>query len=404
MPTGENILKQSGKPLFFRLGNPDRVGLAPPELRLGECIRLAARDLSGMQKEALVVSARTGAAWRLASDEGAYLDGHDEGPCPLSFVSTGMVSATMNELLALAAERAIDIRNVRLIQDNYYTMRGSASEGTMTGGARDIELEAQIDAEAGTDALRALVADAVVASPLGGLTRQYKHSVFTLSHNGVEIETGRALPLGAPALPDPAGSFDLARIGEGDWAPVITRMGRMTPKTEETRTFAGGSLTDRQDRLLHLRVFCTLRPDGMKEIIQYMYNPHGSVFRFLSEEAPESGGKGRAPDALSLVAAGIGFCFMTQLGRYARIVHKNVKDHRIVQDAHFTLGGASGGTGRPGDADPVETHVYLTSAEDDEFARKALDMSEQTCFLHALCKAALKTRIRIAGFDAELAA
>lgn len=404
MPTGENILKQSGKPLFFRLGNPDRIGLAPPEIRLGECIRVAARDLSGMQKEALVTSARTGAVWRLASDEGAYLDGHDEGPCPLSFVSSGMVAATMNELMALAAERSVDIRNVRLIQDNFYTMRGSASQGTMTGGARDIELEAQIDADASADTLRALVADAVVASPLGGLTRQYKHSVFTLTHNGAGIETGRALPLDAPALPDPEDGFELARIGEGDWNPVITRMGRMTPKSDETTTFAGGSLTDRQDRLLHLRVFCTLRPDGMKEIVQYMYNPHGSVFRFLSEEAPEGGGGGRAPDALSLAAAGIGFCFMTQLGRYARIVHKDVSAYRIVQDAHFTLGGASGRTGRPGDADPIETHVYLASAEEDDFARTALDMSEQTCFLHALCKAALKTRIRVVGFDTELAA
>ena len=33
-----------------------------------------------MQKEALVVSRGASAAWRLASDEGAYLNGDDEAP------------------------------------------------------------------------------------------------------------------------------------------------------------------------------------------------------------------------------------------------------------------------------------------------------------------------------------
>ncbi len=59
---------------------------------------------------------------------------------------------------------------------------------------------------------------------------------------------------------------------------------------------------------------CTLRDDGMKEILQLQYSPHGTSFNFLSEEAPEHGGLGRAPDANSYISAGIGFCFMTQFG------------------------------------------------------------------------------------------
>jgi hypothetical protein len=119
------------------------------------------------------------------------------------------------------------------------------------------------------------------------------------------------------------------------------------------------------------------------------------VFYFLSDETPENGGQGRAPDAASYISAGIGFCFMTQVGRYAKIVKKDLREYRIIQDTHFSLGGASGGTGQPGQADPVETHVFLTTGEDDRFARETLDMSEQTCFLHALCKADLKTRVSI---------
>lgn len=394
-----NPLKDSGKPLFFKLANALDIGFAAPQNRHGQSLRLAVRSLSVMQKEALVASSLTGNVWRLASDEGAYLAGQDEAPCPLSFLTTGMVSSYMNEILALAKQRGIAIDDIRLVQDNYYTMQGSALKGTMIGGARDIDLEAQIASPADRETLRALVYDAVAASPLNGLMRGSHESLFTLSHNGAEISPERALPIGGSALADPGDKFDAASPAPGDWSGLIRR-GAMTPKSKETVTLAGDSLKEEQDRLLHVRGICTLRADGIKEIEQHLYNPHGSIFRFLSEEGEENGGKGRAPDAASYISAGIGFCFMTQLGRYAKIARKDLKAYRIVQDTHFSLGGASGGTGKPGHADPVETHVYIESGEDDGFARTVLDMSEQTCFLHAFCKADLKAKVKIADFAA----
>ena len=396
MAQGANVLKDSGKPLFFKVANPEAIGFSPPGIRpdRGEAVRLCVRSLTVMQKEALVASAQTGAVWRLASDEGSYLDGHNEGPCPLSFLSTGMVSSYMNEILALAKDRGIAIRDIRLIQDNFYTMKGSALQGTMTGGAKDIELEAQIDSDADRATLNTLIYDAVSASPLNGLMRGAKESLFTLSHNGNEIETGSAKPIGRPAEPDPGDHFDQAIPAPGDWSGLIVRKG-MTPETEETTTRAGGSLQDQQDRTLHVRVICTLRDDGVKHIEQQLFNPHGSIFHYLCDEAPENGGKGLAPDAASYISAGIGFCFMTQFGRYAKIAKKDLRHYRIVQDTHFSLGGASGGTGRAGEMDSIETHVYLDTGEDDGFARKTLDMGEQTCFLHAFCRTDLKARVKI---------
>jgi uncharacterized OsmC-like protein len=224
--------------------------------------------------------------------------------------------------------------------------------------------------------------------------RQSIESLFALNHNDRIIENGRAKPIDGPNLPDPDGYFDEIAITAGDWSQHIVR-GGMTPKTEETVTLAGGSLTDHQDRVLHVRGICTLRPDGIKRIEQQLFNPHGSIFTFQSEEGADLGGPGRAPDAASYIAAGIGFCFMTQLGRYAKIMKKDLQSYRIVQDAHFSLGGATGETGKPGEADPLETHVFIDSGEDDEFARKTLDMSEQTCFLHAFCKAELKAKVKL---------
>lgn len=399
--TQANPLIDCSKPLFFKVGNVGEIGFAAPGIRLGEAIRLCVRSLSVMQKEALVVSARTGAVWRLASDEGAYLAGLDEAPCPLSFLSTGMVSSYMNELTALAKQRRITLGRTRLIQDNYYTMQGSALRGTMVGGAKNVGLTAQIESDIDRATLSNLVLDATAASPLNGLMRGSMESLFTLTHNGAEIETALAKPVGRPAEPDPGDRFDAATPAAGDWSGLIRR-GGMTPKAEHSVTLAGDSLTDQQDRLLHVRVICTLRDDGMKEIEQHLYNPHGSIFYFLSDEAPENGGQGRAPDAASYISAGVGFCFMTQFGRYAKIVRKDLRDYRIVQDTHFSLGGASGGTGEAGRADPVETHVYLDTSENDDFARTALDMAEQTCFLHAFCKSDLKTRISLDRWSEEV--
>ena len=389
-----NPLVDSGKPLFFKVDNVHDLGVSAPAPRLGEAVRLCVRSLSAMQKEALVVSARTGVMWRLASDEGAYLAGQDAAPCPLSFLSTGMVSSYMNEILALAAQRGIGIERIRLIQDNFYTMRGSALKGTMTGGAKDVHLTAQIASDASPEALSMLVADATAASPINGLMRGSKESHFALIHNGAETSLGRAKPLGRPALKRDSDVFDAARPTADDWSQLIRRGGR-TPKAEHSVTLANGSLAEEQDRLLHVRVICTLRADGVKLIEQHLYNPHGSIFHFLSDEAPVNGGQGMAPDAASYLAAGIGFCFMTQLGRYASIVKKQIKACGIVQDAHLSLGGATGKTGVAGRADPIETHVSLDTDEDDQFARTALDMSEQTCFLHAFCRTDLKARVSV---------
>jgi hypothetical protein len=73
----------------------------------------------------------------------------------------------------------------------------------------------------------------------------------------------------------------------------------------------------------------------------------------------------------------------------------DLSHYAVVQDTRFSLGGASGGTGRAGTADPVETHVHLTTTEGDDVARDMLDVSERTCFLHAFCRTDLKTRLKV---------
>ena len=308
-----------------------------------------------------------------------------------------MVASYANEITALAKIQGVEIRHLKLTQDNYYTMSGSMPKRTMVGGALPVELNVEIDCDLDDSALNEFLMNAVHASPLNGLMRGKLESLFTLSKNGVELQPNKALRVDGPVYPDPGDHFAKAEPKRDAAFDPLSWPHGITPKKPVAggTATAGSSLADEQNRTLNIGAICTLREDGMKQIQQMQYSPHGTSFNILSEEAPVNGGQGRAPDANTLISAGISFCFMTQFGRFVKMLNLDLSDYRIVQDSHFSLGGASGGTGKAGEADPLETHVYLQTNESDDTAREMLDMSEQTCFLHAFCKTDMKTKLKI---------
>lgn len=391
MTGAPDILGQDRRPAFFPVANADELGLEPPDDRHGLSLRTWVRALAGMQKEALVVNGATGRTWRLISDEGPYLAGHDRAPCPLCTFITGMVAAYTHEITGLAKARGIEIDDLDLTLGNHYSMEGSALKGTMLGGAMSPDLVVDITADADPGDLEDLVRQAVSASPVNGLLSGEKNSLFTLSWNGAQIPVGEVASLGTDAHPALDGLFDGVEIADVEVADDL--MTRVKP-ADQVEGVPGGvntSLQDSQSRTLHVQARCRVRDDGVKVIDENLFQPIGSEFRFLSDESPEAGGQGLAPDAASYLAAGIGFCFMTQFGRYASITKKQLDDYRIVQDLHFK----PGGPGVNGDADPVETHVYLDTPEGEEFARKTLDMGERTCFLHATCRTDLTLEVEV---------
>ena len=417
----ENILGDDPRPVFFAVDRPDALGLDGPPAGGGESVRVWARSLSGMQKEAIVRST-AGGAWRLASDEGPYLDGYDAAPCPLAFMTVGMVSSWMNAVLDAARARGVMVRDLVLVQDNRYTMEGSALNGTMTGGALPVELDVRIDADARDDAVRELVEEATRAASACDVLRRPHVSRFSLAVNGAEAEVGRAARLDGVRPLDPAAAFSRAAPADPVGVPVV-RLEAVEP-VAGVAGGAGTSLRAEQRRQLHVRAICRRRSDGVKEIEQQLHRPLGSTFRFLSDEPPEQGGSGAAPSAASYMAAGVAFCFMTQLGRYAAILRKDLHGYRIVQDTRFpgrvasaaapsspaevpsspaevpssvgaapsSVGAAPVGPGAAlsGAAGGVEAHVYLDTREGVDFARRCLGMGEQTCFLHALYRTPLE--------------
>lgn len=361
-----------------------------PEPRLGQSQRVRVRSLTAMQKEALVTSSLTGDTWRLASDEGPYLDGADVAPPPLAFLATGMVSSYLHELAAVADDREVALDDVSVQLDNYYAINGSLLAGTMEGTAFAPDLEVAADSPADAATLEELVETAVDDAPVTGLLAGANDSRFRLARNGEPVTPGGVEALDGPLGPDPAADFDRLEPGpDRQDPPVVRHTGRETePFDAADEKYTGSDAAgyaDTQDRKIHLRATATRTDAGLTHVEQKLYSPRGSIFEFLVDEPPARGGEGRAPDAMSYVATGVGFCFMTQLGRYAHTVDEELTGYRVAQDTHVSLGRADGGDGIP-EALPVETDLFLDSPADDEFARTALEMSEQTCYLHALCR------------------
>jgi len=387
--TAENLLVTSGLPIFFPLDEKATAGLPRPRNPRGGSVRVWARSLSIMQKEAIVLAAASGKAWRLASDEGPYLDGFDAAPCPLSFLSTGMVSSYASELRRLAQERRHALRSIELVQDNFYTMQGSALRGTMVGGALPIELAVNVESVVSDADLRTWVDDALRSAPLSGLLHGVHPSAFSLRRNGVPVALERVRTLPPLEMPDPAdwlgGSAVLAAgaaYAAADAEPVVERLDAID-RLEDVAGGAGTSLAETQQRRLHVQVTCRARADGAFEVEQRLFSPLGSTYRFRCDPSGVS-----APDPASYMAAGIAFCFMTQLGRYAGIVRRNLAAYDVIQDAHWPARGGS-------PVEPIETHVYLVTDEDAAFARRTVEMGEQTCFLHALCRTDLAVAAHI---------
>jgi uncharacterized OsmC-like protein len=356
-------------------------------------IRTHARALEGMQKEALVATAGA-SAWRMACDEGPYLNGTDLAPFPLAFFTAGLVNSYLAEILALAKARGIAAGGLEIIQDSLYAMEGSAVRGDMIGSALPVELHVRVDAHVPQRAIEDLVMSAVVRSPADALLRSALASEFSLANNGEPLAVGRVQPwIDAPTRELAAATFDSAEPDQTAGSPrdIITKLDS-AQVVFGVEGGAGSSLRAEQERSLHVRGIVTMREDGLSETHVQLFKPIGSNFRFLCAVDETLGGKMIAPKPLDYLSAGIAFCYLTQIGRYASIMKYELGRYALTQDTAFGLASDRG----PSSAEPVRTRVALAGAVDDDTARRVVDMGERTCFLHAASRMALKSKVRIA--------
>ncbi|MEX2127728.1 MAG: OsmC family protein [Xanthobacteraceae bacterium] len=392
-------IQSSPYPLAFPVkGGPgDARKVAPNRTE----IRTYARALEGMQKEALVTSEPGGQTWRMVCDEGPYLNGTDLAPFPLAFFATGLVNAYLAEIVALADAQRVPIDRIEVIQDNFYTMEGSAVRGDMIGGALPVALHVRIDSSAPDSVVQNLVMNALARSPGDAYLRTVCASEFSIVNSGKPVPTGEVR--GWANSPEPKlddAMFDGARPDPKAEFPddIIGKLGS-AETVFHVEGGAGSSLKSEQKRTLHIRGIATMRDDGLSETQVQLYKPIGSNFRFLCDIANAAVGGIHAPSPLAYLSAGIAFCYLTQIGRYAMIMKYDDLDYSIAQHMAFGLAVGEGASGTPPSAEPVRTHVSLTTKLADDVVRKIVDMGERTCFLHAASRTPLKTKVRVTDVE-----
>ncbi len=333
----------------------------------------------GMRKEATVLDF-TGETWKIVCDEGPYLNGADSAPPPLAYFSAGMAFGFISQLNLLAEETGILIEDYTIIQDNYYTIEGSAMRGTMISGGLPVDVKIELKTKGNPAEVAQLIEKAKAQNPVYRYLDTPLENGFQLFHND------QKLPLSTVTeSTDSIRTLDTKSnyiIGQD-----LNKTAAIVSKQTQVETLfnveggKGTALKESQKRTLHIRAITTPSEDGLAETNIQIFKPLGSTFRFFCDLPTSIGGELRTPSSLAYASAGVGFCFMTQIGRYAKIKKYDLAGYRIEQETNFEVQEGKSA------ALPINTITYINSDLSDEIAENILKMSEQTCFLHGAMKA-----------------
>lgn len=394
MPSIESL----GYPLVFAVADGSEIA---PDAAGRVSVVTEVRSLEGMQKEALV-RVGPGRTWRMVSDEGPYLNGTDLAPFPLAFFAAGMQFSLLSQLLQGARARSVQLASVNLALDTFYSMEGSFLRGDATGGATAARVEFAIESDAGPDIVEGLVRMAVASSGPQALMWDALTNVFALRHNG-ERRPVDGVAASASAH-DEAPSFGRAAPDPARPPPgaIITKV-KKAELVQGVEGGAGSSLQAEQKRTLHVHGDARATNGMAMETDIRLLRPIGSSFRFRCDESAENGGAESAPSPLAYVGAGVGFCYMTQLGRYAHILKTNLASYSLIQENGFSFEGSAAQGVWSVTAEPFDTHVFMESDLTHEVAADFVRTGVRTCFLHAAMRGEHPSEVRLRLNGAEVA-
>lgn len=367
--------------------------LGTPSSDHDSAYRTRMRGLHWMQKEAIVSRSRSNVAWRIASDEGEYLNADDVAPPPLGVATAGIVSSYASEIRHLARTNDISMEGMKLILEAFYTASGSRLRGTRSAKVLTPELDVHIENVGNEDTVREMVSTAVKTAPIAGLLGEEHTNTYSLVHDGERIDPGEVPEFAGEPPDDPSPTFDRVSREVNPQDPPLTEhtgeTSRALPDGEER--YADKLGTDEAGHILHLKGTCTVADDGRLRIVQQTYRPQATTFRFVADGPEEWVGMGRAPDGITYFSAAIAFCLTTHLAIYANLNDVEI-DFRIVQDTRVSSGA---GPDDPAGGEPVESHVFLDSSGDDGFAREALAFSNRSCYVHELCRSRVEPEVDV---------
>ena len=386
MGSTEASIESSAYPLAFRV-NPSGLNLEPLPTSDGIArIRTFARTLEGMQKEAVLQYGPTGAIWRVVCDEGPWLNGTDLAPFPLAFFSAGMAASLMSDLMDEAGERGVQADTLDFTQDNFFSMKGSALKGTMAASVQPMHVKISLRCDGSAAEIESIAEHAVRnRSAAARCLREVLPSRFVVRANDQELAWPGTVADTVSALSDPTIVFENIRpMSNG--GPTLVRKIASVDKAQGSAVGLGTE----QKRVVHVNTQGSNREDGLKSLDVQCIQPPGSCFQMLSDDSKVTGGQERAPSGLAYLSAGVAFCFMTQIGRYAQITKRQLSGYRIIQDTAFRFSRDHGPQ-----AFAVETLVCLDTDEPEDKSIQLVRMAEQTCYIHAAYRTPTATELTI---------
>jgi uncharacterized OsmC-like protein len=385
--TMTDTIDREGDPLAFKL----RRGRSPLFTEQGrEVIKVEARQMAGHQKEAVVTEGPQGSAWRLTSDEGKHLRGSDLAPFPLGFFNAGLQGDLYGRIRALAAGRNIPLDQVEIRLANHYWLTGSFIHGTGEGHAEAPDIDVRVHGSAPPETITALVAAAMDASPAIALLRTpLTGNTFALYVNGRRRTfAGVASSAGEDAV-DPYRLYSHAPrpLDPAARRDLIEKTGEVEQGTSE---LAGPTVTNKLIR--NVLGQGRIGADGLFEVDTWLGMPGTTHYRLRCDE----GGTDAAPAGLTLLSAGIAFCYMTQLSRYIENMKMNIRRVRLVQFNPYLARARAV-------AEPVDTHLFLDGEAPEETHLQLLTIAARTCYLHAASKTAVEPNLRITHNGRDIA-
>ncbi|MBX9843315.1 MAG: OsmC family protein [Xanthobacteraceae bacterium] len=377
-PTLTDTIDMHGDPLAFLV----RRGRETSPRSGRGVVKVEARQMAGHQKEAVAAEGADGPVWRLTSDEGLHLKGTDLAPFPLGFFNAGLQADLYGRIRTLAAGRGIALDAVAIRVVNHYWLTGSFIHGTGEGHAEAPDIEVQMQSAASADAIEALVAAAMDASPAIALLRApLTGNTFALYINGRRRPVEGIANSPAPDAGDPYRVYARAPwpLDPNARRDLIEKTGRVEQGEPQ---LAAPTVTSKLVR----NIFGNGRQagDGLFAVDTFLGVPGASHFRLLSDE----GDAGAAPSGLALLSAGIAFCYMTQLSRYIENMKMNIRGVRLVQFNPYAFGPKAV-------AEPIDTHLFLNGEAPDETHLQLLTIAARTCYLHAASKSPVEPNLRI---------
>ena len=253
----------------------------------------------------------------------------------------------------------------------------------MEGEGHDPDVAVTIDGGRLTEKDKSgLVLEAVSDGLAGYLMKSVFSSEFSLIANGERV------PLDLPESGLAADAASLRTVPLAPPAAAYVTKAFLRPEETPVDAGTGGGIDAVQNRAFRVSTTARAGRDGAIEMQAGIGRPLASVYGILGTSDT---GAPAAPSSACLIAAGIGFCYMTQLGRYAEAVKRPVENYRMIQAIDIPLPGADGSQ-----TPVIGTKLFLDLNEPDtEFARDLAHSAKRTCFLHSTLQTSLRSRITV---------